>query len=96
MRILSDITGKEYKTVEECLAAEKEFEAKVEAERIKKEKLIKEKETRLAAVKSAYESYVELRDAYCKDYKEPVHFTMKLKDKNTFDDIVNAFTFWDK
>ena len=33
MRIISDVTGKEYKTVEECLAAEKEYR---EAELVKK------------------------------------------------------------
>jgi hypothetical protein len=36
MRIISDLTNKEYATVEECLVAEKEFE---ESQRIEKEKI---------------------------------------------------------
>lgn len=41
MRIISDITGKEYKTVEECLADEKKFEKKVKTEKEQKKELAK-------------------------------------------------------
>lgn len=88
MRIISDITGKEYKTVDECLAAEKEFLRAAEAEKLKKEQLKAEKEARKAEIQKAYEAYVVLRNAYINDYKEPVR--VQVKDSN-FDDIFSIF-----
>ena len=92
MRIISEITGKEYKTVEECLAAEEEFEAKVAAEKAEKERLKLEKESRREEIQAAYINYVELRDAYIKDYKEPI----KIHIRQPFDSIVNMFGDWGK
>lgn len=47
---------------------------KLEAERIKKENLQKEKETRKESVRVAYQNFAELRDQYIKDYREPLTF----------------------
>lgn len=75
MRIVSDITGKSYPTVEECLAAEKAFaeeQKKIEAE---KKAIAEQKKNRAAEVTEAYKAvetaqkkYIELRNAFIKDY----------------------------
>ena len=46
MRIFSDKTNKEYKTVEECIKAEKEFDERVAAEKAAKEKALAEKKAK--------------------------------------------------
>ena len=80
MRIISDLTNKEYSTVEECLAAEKEYE---EAQRIEKEKIkaaaaekVKRQEEILDLDMHINELQIkrdELLDAYYGDYGEFVH-----------------------
>ena len=82
MRIFSDITGKEYKTVEECLAAEKEFEEKLAAKRAQQKLLKEQKDERLNEIKEAYKNYVELSKKYREDYHEPVIFAYN----KSFDD----------
>lgn len=49
---------------------------KIEAERVKKENLQKEKEARKDSVKAAYQNFAELSDQYIKDYREPVAFEL--------------------
>ena len=46
MKIFSEKTNKEYKTVEECIKAEKEFDEKVAAEKAAKEKALAEKKAK--------------------------------------------------
>ena len=59
MRIVSDITGKEYKTVEACLEAEKKFlKEKEEAEKAAKELEQKKDE--------AYKKAIDACDEYLK------------------------------
>ena len=75
MRIISDLTNKEYATVEECLAAEKEFE---ESQRIEKEKIkaaAAEKVRRQNEIRDLDMQIKELKikrdelvDAFCTDY----------------------------
>lgn len=96
MRIFSDVTNKEYKTVEECLAAEKEFnEAKAKAEAEKKalaanrEKRAKEVNEALEEVRKAEEKYQKLLRAFLKDYKQ-YHYT-KTEDNADFDSIFALF-----
>ena len=77
MRIISDLTNKEYATVEECLAAEKEFE---EAQRIEKEKIkaaAAEKARRQNEIRDLDMQIKELKikrdelvDAFCAEYGE--------------------------
>lgn len=57
MIISSELTGKRYKTVEECLEAEKEFLRKKEEEK-------KAKEAQQAAIDKAYEEAVAACDKY--------------------------------
>jgi hypothetical protein len=67
MKIMSEKTGKEYPTVELCLAAEKEFDDKVAKEKAEKEAkekaLIVKKETALAERKEAASKVEEKRQA---------------------------------
>ena len=67
MKIMSEKTGKEYKTVEECLAAEKALEeqlAKEKAEKEAKEKaLVAKKEAALAERKADAEQVEVARKA---------------------------------
>ena len=57
MIISSELTGKRYKTVEECLEAEKEFLRRKEEEK-------KAKEAQQAAIDKAYEEAVAACDKY--------------------------------
>lgn len=70
MRIISDITGKEYKTVEECEKAEEEFyaeKAKREAEAKQKAENRKLREQEL---NDAYDEYIETKQHYNKLMRE--------------------------
>lgn len=93
MRIISDITGKEYKTVEECLAAEKLFTEKKEAE-------AKAKEEHDKAIKEAYDKAMAAIDEYFElvgiDFKETkdgyrVSYHGDSKSDQIWEDIINAF-----
>ena len=67
MKIVSEKTGKTYQTVDECLAAEKEFEEKAEKEKAEKEArekaLVAKKEAALAERKEAATKVEEKRQA---------------------------------
>ena len=67
MKIMSEKTGKEYASVEDCLAAEKEFDKKLaqeKAEREAKEKaLVAKKEAAIAERKEAASKVEEKRKA---------------------------------
>ena len=67
MKIMSEKTGKEYPSVELCLAAEKEFDDKVAKEKAEKEAkekaLLAKKETALAERKEAASKVEEKRQA---------------------------------
>jgi hypothetical protein len=75
MKIVSEITGETYLTVDACIAAEKAFieeQNKIEAE---KKALAEKKKVRAAEVTEAYKAieaaqkhYIELRNAFVKDY----------------------------
>ena len=92
MIISSEITGKTYKTVEECLAAEKKFVEEKEA----KEKAAKELEAKKDA---AYKKAVDACDEYLKlcgievefgdhGYRLKYHSDGSLAD-SIFEDILN-------
>ena len=77
MRIISDITGKEYSDVNVCLAEEKAFLAKRKEEEDRKKKLAEQREKREAELKVAQKTmedakkkYYDLKKAFDKDYTE--------------------------
>lgn len=91
MRIISDITGKEYKSVDECLAAEKAFEEKRAKEEAEKKALQEKKD-------AAYKKAIEACDEYLKlcgievefndhGYRATIHSDNKA-DK-IFEDLLN-------
>ena len=53
MKIISELTGQEYKTVQECEEAETAYLEEVEAKKIAEEKLKEERKARAAAQKAA-------------------------------------------
>ena len=109
MRIISK-TGKEYSTVEECLAAEKEYDeqiAKVKAAEeqkaleIRKEAAITERkeaaskvEEKRQAVIVAQKEYKEELAKFCEKYGA-YHYTVKGGDTSIFDIMNSMFDhFW--
>lgn len=96
MRIISEKTGKEYKTVAECEAAEKAYDEKVAAEKAKKEALAATRKARAAEVEKAYEAakaaqknYNEILNLFLKDYHS-YHTTIKSDDT---EDLLSSFFF---
>ena len=59
MKIYSEKTKKEYSTVDECLAAEKEFDDENEKLRLEKEAKAAEKRDRAKEIEDAYMKYRE-------------------------------------
>ena len=100
MRIFSEKTGKEYKTVPECLAAEKEFDEAAAKKAAKEEQLAKERKDRAAEVENAYKAALEAQKNYrnklndfLKDYKS-FHLTVKdVPDApmNFFEDFISRW-----
>ena len=93
MRIISDITGKEYKTVDECLKAEEQYKLQKEAE-------AKAKAEHEKALDEAYHKAIAACDEYLKlagieadfgdnGYRVKIHSNDKA-DK-IFEDILNAW-----
>ena len=99
MKILSEKTGKEYMTVEECIAAEKEFDEAVAAEKARKENLAKERKERAKEVEDAFKAILEAQkayneklDAFKKDYGS-FHMTIKTGEDNPFNLFEPLFGF---
>lgn len=100
MKILSEKTNKEYASVEECLAAEKEFDKQVAFEKVKKEELANIRKDRAKEVEDAYKAileakkhYNELLNNFVKDYGS-FHMTLHTGDGNPFDLFNRFFDNW--
>lgn len=92
MKIYSEITGKEYKTVEECQKAEEEIAVQKAAEAAKVDKFKKERKQRAEEVEQAHKRYLELLNAFLEDYKS-YHYSYKLDDGNFMNLFKYAFTW---
>ena len=92
MRIYSEITGKEYKTVEDCQKAEEEVAVQKAAEAAKADKLKKERKQRAEEVDTAYKHYMELLNSFIKDYGS-WHTTYRSDDGLFTDFVKYAFTW---
>ena len=75
MRIYSEITKKEYKTVDECLAAEKKYAEDQKALQKEEKEKAAAKKMRADEVQAAYakvceaqKEYIKLRNAFVEDY----------------------------
>ena len=100
MKILSEKTGKTYATVDECMAAEKEFDEAFEAEKKKKEELASNRKARATEVEEAYKAisvakknYYKVLQNFIKDYGS-FHMTLNTGDVNPYDDFDRIFDFW--
>ena len=100
MIIYSDKTGKKYKTVEECEAAEKEYDAAIAKKEEQKKQLEADKKMRAGEVVDAYKAakeaekkYVKLRNEFIRDYG---YFHMSFRDSECGDmtDLISLFKFW--
>lgn len=77
MKIISEITGLQYDTVEQCLDAEEKFKAEYEARERANEAFLKEKNVRREEIQNlrnkaleARQEYLEKREKYFVDYGE--------------------------
>ena len=75
MKYYAEKLGKYYDSVEDCEAAEKEYEEKLAAKKKQKEEKSKERKLRanevqdaFTAYKEAEKTYYKLRNAFIKDY----------------------------
>lgn len=100
MKIYSEITGKEYKTVEDCKKDEEIVAVQKAAEQAKADKLAAERKQRAAKVEEAYKKIIDDRKQYRKLVDEFIQdygsFHMTVKDNNPmFDDtdFVNLFKY---
>lgn len=100
MKIISEKTGKTYATVDECMAAEKEFDEALEAEKKKKEELASNRKARATEVEEAYKAisaakknYYKVLQNFIKDYGS-FHMTLNTGEDNPFDDFDKIFDFW--
>ena len=65
MRIISEKTGKEYTSVEECMAAEKEYEEAIAKQKAAKELAIAEEKARVAKLNEERKARAaQIEDAY--------------------------------
>lgn len=96
MKIISEITGKTYKTVAECEAAEKEAQLEAQRKKEEQEAQAKNRKARAEEVGKAYEAmlaakkkYNELLRAFVSDYGS-YHYSIP-KDRIDTDDILSWF-----
>ena len=98
MIIISEKTGKEYETIDECLADEKKFDEEVALKEAKKQELANARKERAKEVEDAYKKRIEadknyrsLLNKFIDDYGS-FHMTYKTDDKfDWFNTIFNLF-----
>ena len=96
MRIYSELTNKDYKTVDECLAAEKEHKDQLQKQEAEKKALTEKRAERAKEVEAAYKAavdaqkkYLELRNQFIEDYHS-YHMTYSSV-CDSLDDLLEAF-----
>lgn len=90
MIIYSEKTEQKYNSVEECLAAEAEFDDAKHKEEIQKEELKKLKQARAQEIADAYQSIVDARTHFktlVENYEQEfgkIHFDIQVNGKRLF------------
>lgn len=92
MKIISELTNKEYSTVEECLEDEKAYKAKEEEKRQAEKRRLEEKEADKAYLDKLRTAADDALDAYRKALIE-YNKKYKLRDDN-FDKLFSAMFGW--
>lgn len=82
MKILSEKTNKYYDTVDECIAAEKEYDEAVAAEKKRQEELVTARKARADEVEKAFQNLVEVKKAAAQAVADA---------KKEYNDKLNAF-----
>lgn len=82
MKIISEKTGKEYGSVEECIKAEKAYDEKIAAEKAAKEKALVEQKAKKEALASE-------RKARAKEIEDAMKAVKEAEDK--YRELLNAF-----
>ena len=101
MIIISEKTGKEYETIDECLADEKKFDEKVALKEAKKQELANARKERAKEVEDAYKKRIEadknyrsLLNKFIDDYGSfHMTFDTELEDTFSFFDFLDNFYF---
>lgn len=96
MKIYSEKTGKEYKSVDECLKAEKTYDKQLKEKEAARAKASEERKVRAKEVEDAFNAvieavklYLKKRDGFSKDFGGyHVTFTDSILD---WDDLFNGF-----
>lgn len=95
MKYYSETLNKVFENEKDCLNAEKEYKAKVEAEEKRKKELADSRKTRAKEVEDAYKAvinaqkhYNELLTSFCKEYGS-FHMTFSTTDdfRSLFSDL---------
>lgn len=96
MKYYSEVLKKTFDTEKDCLAAEKDYNEKLEAAEKQKKELAEKRKERAKEVEEAYKEvqkaqkhYAELRTKFVKDYGS-FHMTITSKD-NDWDTIFNEW-----
>ena len=92
MKIISELTNKEYSTVEECLEDEKAYKTKEEEKRQAEKRRLEEKEADKAYLDELRTAADDALDAYRKALIE-YNKKYKLRDDN-FDRLFSAMFGW--
>ena len=99
MKIYSEITKKEYKTVEDCLEAERQFSEKKAKEDKEKELLAQQRKDDAKEIENAYKAivnankrYAELRDKFVEKYGS-FHMTVRNRGPEIPFDFFNIFNW---
>lgn len=101
MKIISEKTGKQYATPEECLEDEKKFDEELALEEAKKKELVNARKERAKEVEDAYKNRIEADKNYRKllnkfidDYGSfHMTFDTELEDTFSFFDFLDNFYF---
>ena len=101
MIIISEKTGKEYETIDECLADEKKFDEEVALKEAKKQELTNARKERAKEVEDAYKKRIEadknyrsLLNKFIDDYGSfHMTFDTELEDTFSFFDFLDNFYF---
>ncbi len=96
VRYYSEVLHKNFDSEDECSKAEAEYQAKLDAEEARRQKLADERKSRAKEVEDAYAAivaaqkhYHELRNSFVKDYGS-FHMTFSTTD-DVFDILDNFF-----
>lgn len=95
MKIISEITKRQYDSVEECLKAEEDYRQLIEKKEIEAKKLAETRKARAAEVEAALEevkkaqdNYNKLLGAFLKDFKTYHYSGSTMRD---FPSVFNVF-----